>query len=346
MYITDLLCISHQQTYSEDFFQKPLIMEPDLQFTASEPSYHDLIPGGILRRMSKIIRMGVGTGMPLLEKHKNIEGIIIGTAHGGVDDSMKFLDQIERFDEGTLTPTNFVQSTPNALSGVLSVMSGCDGYNNTHVHEGLAFENALIDASMFLTENPKTLLVGAADEISQWNLNIDSLKGYYKTAPTHPTQLLNSGTPGTICGEGATMFVMSAFKENALAEICDINHIISEQKEDVRNMVLQLLDRNHLSSSDIDVLISGMNGDIKSDLLYTEMSNFLFPDAGVCIFKHLTGEYPTSSAFAVWMAVHLLNNHPLHSDFFTKRTNRNPNKILIYNHYFGTQHSAILISRI
>lgn len=344
MFIKDLQCISHQQTYDQKFFQEPLIKICDFQYSATEPSYQELIPAGVLRRMSKIIRMGVGTGMPLLQRHREISGIIIGTAHGGVDDSMKFLGQIEQYDEGTLTPTNFVQSTPNSLAGVLSMMSGCDGYNNTHVHEGLAFENALIDAFMFLEENPCTILVGAADEISAWNLNIDRLKGFYKSYAIHPDSLLRSETPGTISGEGATMFVISSSPEDALAKITDVSHISTDETDDARNMIQELLTRNQISNKEVDVCITGMNGDVRTDHFYSEICGRLFPDSGICFFKHLTGEYPTATAFAVWFATHLLNDHKIPSDFIYRGFDKKPKNILIYNHYFGTQHGAILLS--
>lgn len=65
-------------------------------------------------------------------------------------------------------------------------------YNN-------AFENALIDTySLFWTGNAKTILVGNAEEITDFNFNIDSLAGKYKAEETTSENLLTSGTKGTI----------------------------------------------------------------------------------------------------------------------------------------------------
>ena len=69
------------------------------------------------------------------------------------EDCIRFLNQIVQYDEGTLTPTNFVQSTPNAIASTIGMNLQCHGYNITHVHRGNAFENALLDALMYLDES-------------------------------------------------------------------------------------------------------------------------------------------------------------------------------------------------
>ena len=101
----------------------------------------------ILRRMGKAVRIGVGAALPLLDGSSNPDGILIGSANGGMEDCIKFLNQVMEYDEGRLTPTNFVQSTPNAIAAQIGLATLNKGYNITHVHRGLAFENALLDAS-------------------------------------------------------------------------------------------------------------------------------------------------------------------------------------------------------
>src|ERR1700735_2089406 len=109
---------------------------------AVEPRYEG-IPGNVLRRMSKSVRMGTGAALPLL-KHSP-DGILIGTGYGGMEDSIRFLNQIIDYDEGILTPGTFVQSTANAIASQLGLLHHNNGYNATYVHRGLAFESALID---------------------------------------------------------------------------------------------------------------------------------------------------------------------------------------------------------
>ncbi len=118
-----------------------------------EPDYPG-IPAGARRRMGKSVRMAVGAALPLLEKHPQPDGIIIATANGGMEDCIKFLNQILEYKEGLLTPGNFVQSTSNAAAAQIALVTKNHNYNITHVHRGLAFENALMDVMMLLKENP------------------------------------------------------------------------------------------------------------------------------------------------------------------------------------------------
>lgn len=181
MYIIDSACISPQQTFDNAFFDGHVKVHEGDRYLAVEPAYGQMIPAGLLRRMGKAVRMGVGAGLPLIQKNQ-VDGIILGTANGGLEDCLKFLNQIVDYHEGTLTPTNFVQSTPNAVAGNLALMSKTTGYNATHVHKGLAFEAALLDAMMLLDEKPaQRLLLGSIEEISDYNHNIDLLSGSFKT---------------------------------------------------------------------------------------------------------------------------------------------------------------------
>ncbi|HTL07633.1 MAG TPA: beta-ketoacyl synthase chain length factor, partial [Chitinophagaceae bacterium] len=164
-------CISAQHSFgSVDIEQLQPVVNNKLQVI--EPSYQG-IPTGVLRRMGRAIRMGVGGALPIIKSsHQPLQGIIIGTADGGMEDCIKFLNQIIDYDEGMLTPTNFVQSTTNAIAAQIGLLSANTSYNTTHVHRGLAFENALIDAAMLLQEHAGAqYLVGGVDEISAYNYN-------------------------------------------------------------------------------------------------------------------------------------------------------------------------------
>ncbi|MES2732797.1 MAG: beta-ketoacyl synthase chain length factor [Bacteroidota bacterium] len=145
----------------------------DNKLFAIEPLYEN-IPPGLLRRMGKAVRMGVGAALPLTLQAPNLAGIVIGTSNGGMEDCIKFLNQIIDYEEGRLTPTNFVQSTTNAIASQIGLLSTNKGYNVTHVHRGVAFENAMLDITMLIKENPSySYLLGGLDEISSFNYNID-----------------------------------------------------------------------------------------------------------------------------------------------------------------------------
>ena len=65
------------------------------------------------------------------------------------------------------------------------------------MHQGLAFENALLDAMMKLPEIPTMYLLGAVDEISDYNYNIDYLDGWYKE-PVKSKDLYSTATAGSM----------------------------------------------------------------------------------------------------------------------------------------------------
>ncbi|MBS1974279.1 MAG: beta-ketoacyl synthase chain length factor, partial [Bacteroidetes bacterium] len=169
-YIHDIACISPQKTFSEIDIEH-LNCPVGGKLPAIEPAYEG-IPLNILRRMGKAVRMGVGAALTIAKQ--NAQGIIIGTANGGMEDCIRFLNQVIDYNEGVLTPTNFVQSTANAIASQIGLLTSNRGYNCTHVHRGLAFENAVLDTAMLLSENPShRYLLGGIDEISAYNYNIE-----------------------------------------------------------------------------------------------------------------------------------------------------------------------------
>lgn len=346
MYITQSACISPQRTFDNAFLEGDVKMYRGVRYAAIEPEYGQLIPAGLLRRMGKAIRMGVGAGLPLV-RDNDIDGIILGTANGGLEDCLKFLNQIVDFNEGTLTPTNFVQSTPNAVAGSLALMSKTTGYNITHVHKGLAFEAALIDGLMLMEEKRASkLVIGSVEEISDYNHNIDSLGGAFKSEERGAETLFSSGTPGSVNGEGAAMFVMEAERTGTNApRIVDVDQTSYLPESGVGEKVKSFLAKNNLKPQSIDTLFTGMSGDSRTDHIYTDLHKKLFPATNCYSYKNLVGDYPTASAFALWLAVQLFEGKSLPDEckynFSEKRETRN---VLIYNHFKGLQHGLILLS--
>jgi len=93
-----------------------------------------------------------------------------------------------------------------------------------------------------------------------------------------------------------------------------------------------------------DLLLSGENGDSRARNWYRIVESMMGPDTGIARFKHLCGEYPTASAFALWLACNLPDTLPEH---LLKRPPHSALRhILIYNNYKFTQHSLILLERL
>lgn len=295
--------------------------------------------------MGKAVRMSLGAAMPLLKNTDgSLSGIVIGTAMGGMEDCINFLNQVIDYNEGMLTPTNFVQSTPNAIASQLGLLIKNKGYNITHVHRGLSFENAIIDVAMLLKENPdNNYLLGGVDEISTYNYNIDYLGNWYKKESFSSKDLYTSNSMGSIVGEGAAMFRVNGNPANALAKLKAIHILQTTDEHLVSDQLIQFLKVNS-GSGEIDLFLSGENGDSRFLKYYTLCERAVGEDIAVARFKHMSGEYPTSSAMAVWLACNILQRNavPLHT-LKTGQPKNNFKRILIYNNFRGLQHSFILV---
>ena len=347
LYFHHASCISPQQTFAAvDLVHLHEAVNNKLQVI--EPSYEG-IPTGILRRMGKAIRIGVGTALPVIKSNQLvIDGIIIGTANGGMEDCIKFLNQIIEYEEGLLTPTNFVQSTTNAIAAQIGLLSANKNYNTTHVHRGLAFENALLDAAMLVKEHTGTnYLVGGVDEISTYNYNIDYLDGWFKTDPVAAKDLYDCGTAGSIAGEGSAMFLVNASPRGAIARLTGIHILHSTDEKLVADQLQQFLRKHVPAGEKVDILLSGEDGDIRLQPYYNACENALSGQAAIARFKHLTGEYATASAAALWLScyilreqllpVHMLKSGLPHASF---------NRVLICNCHKMTQHSFLLLEKV
>jgi len=346
-YIHHTSCISPQLTFSTvqiDQLQEAL----NNKLQVVEPAYEG-IPTGILRRMGRAIRFAVGAALPIIKTAGvAIDGIIIGTANGGMEDCIKFLNQIIDYNEGMLTPTNFVQSTTNAIAAQIGLLSANKSYNITHVHRGLAFENALLDAGMLSKENAgANYLVGGADEISRYNYNIDYLAGWFKKESIIAKDLYQSGTAGSMAGEGAALFLVNGNSENANAKVAGLHFLHTEDKGLMSGQLAHFLDKHLHKGEKIDLLLSGEDGDSRLLPYYNACENVLGKQVTVARFKHMMGEYATATAPALWLACFILQKQSLPRHMIKyESSSSNFNRILIYNNHKGQQHSFILVESV
>jgi hypothetical protein len=339
-YIHQYSCIAAQQFFTDHAIQT--ITESVSNKLYAVAGNYDSIPPNILRRLGKAVKMGIATGNQLISEYP-VDGIVLGTANGGLEDCIKFLNQIIQFEEGRLTPTNFVQSTTNAIAGQLGIMSSNKGYNITHVHRGLAFENALIDVEMLLNEHPENnYLLGGVDEISDYNYTIEDLAGAYKKEIISNTELLASSTSGTIAGEGAAMFIVNTIKTHASAVVKGIKTLHTTHEESVVQQLTSFLEEHLQKNETVDLILSGKNGDVRQNAFYKNIEEQL-PDTPVSYYKHLTGDFPTSSAVALWLTANVLNGTEF-NNILNIQSKKSIRHILLYNTYKGKQHSFILVS--
>lgn len=343
MYIKAAAGISPQISF-EQILSSPEVYSGN-RLKCAEPDYAKLIDARMIRRMSRIIKMGVVAAKDCLQQVDitNPGAIITGTAYGCLADTELFLSKMVENNEELLTPTSFIQSTHNTVGAQVALMLKCHNYNNTFVHRGFSFESALLDAISLLQEgNVEDVLVGAVDEITDTSHALLSRFGIYKAENTSSIQLFSNPSKGTIAGEGSAFFVLANTASGSdYAKLNGIDTLYRPSDvEEVSDFISNFLNRHNLKISDIDVVLTGNNGDINNDKIYTSLNQSIFKGITNQPFKQYCGEYPTATAFALWLAVNIIKSGKLPADVAAK----SPKKILIYNHYLNIHHSIYLLS--
>ena len=345
IYIKGMGNISPQKTWDDiPLLSQPLTYEGD-KLTCYEPDYSKFIDLKQLRRMSRIIKMGVAAGSIAL-KEANVKvpnGIITGTGYGCLSDTGIFLSKMIENKEEALNPTPFIQSTHNTIGSQIALLIQCLGYNQTYTQRAFSFENALLDAMLELTESPsQSILVGGIDEITPVSHAIQKRFGIFRNQASS-LDLFKLSTKGTVNGEGAAFFLLSG--EGGSGDKICIEGVktIYNPGQNLEQEINSFLQSLSLKAGDIDVVLLGKNGDKKSDELMELMASSYFGASSVGVFKHLCGEYPTASAFALWLSAKIIAENFIPGHVVFRDANRPLKRLLIYNSYFGKQHSIILL---
>lgn len=318
-----------QQNFHSNFQGKVLCSEPD---------YSGLIPPMQLRRMSKVVRIGIAAAKSALADAElsSTDIITLGTAYGCLADTEVFLGKLLHQEEQMLTPTAFIQSTHNTVSGQIALLLACHGHNFTFVHRGHSWESALQEAWMMNRENPdQHILCGGIDELTEHSRQIISRFGTHKEASaaySHPGK-------GCLPGEGANLFSLSGKAgEQTYAEVVGL-YLCGDGKDPAAELDY-FLQQNAIDPLSIQKIYDGRNGDERYDAsIHAIFSRFT---SGTQIpYKQFCGEYPTAGAFGMALAA---------SDLYQASRNTEPKTMqsgysLIHNHYKNQYHSFILLKQ-
>lgn len=315
-----------------------------------EPNYADYLDARASRRMSRIVKMGLVTALQALRDagQSTTDGVIAGTGWGCLEDTVTFLQKMVTNQEEMLSPTSFIHSTHNTIAGQIAYQLKCRGYNNTYVHRNISFESTLIDATLLLLENPNaTLLVGGIDELTDTSFDIlTRLKTFKEPAEaraetedeTGADQLYRAGTPGTWAGEGSTFFAISCqHRPNSYAQLLAVRTVSFGTPAEAAAAARAMLDAHGYAQ--VDLLLSGDNGDFANDEACREFLADFGHEGPIEKFKHLCGEYPTASAFALGLAAtRLAGRTPAPAPKIS------PRSILIYNRFQQAHQSLLLLA--
>lgn len=351
-YIISTAAITPQHTYDGDFFQEQLQEVADRKLFVKDVNYTQYISPVAIRRMSRMLKIGITAGMRCLENADNVslDAIITGTSRGSVTDMELFLKDMIKLDEEALNPTTFIQSTYNSVNGWLAVMAKCSGYNQAFVHRGFSFEVAIFDTLLMLHENtqPFNILMGCFDELTHEYFTIREKIDYYKTSLKNSLNLLsNYHTSGSIAGEGAHFFLMSNEKGKAASCIRGVEMLYHPNSAQLNSKLKDFLERHSLTTDDIDLVVSGMNADCRNAPIVFPFLDQFTETTPIITFKQLTGEFATANGFALWLADLSIKKQQIDQRLVWKPGNRATiQNVLLFNITINNNVSLILLSRV
>jgi hypothetical protein len=245
------------------------------------------IPLMQLRRMSKIVRMGMAGAIACKEQARQIipDAITVGTAWGCIQDTEQFLKKLVTQEEQMLTPTAFIQSTHNTVAGQIALMMDCKGYNNTLSQNGFSFESSVLSSVLYLNEHPDhSILCGGVDEMNETAFQWMKRAGLYSTEPLQP-----------VAGEGAGFLLLNKNAEGAKACIRGL-HLFSNDLKKAKEELREIF-QNEKTSATQDRLWMGLSEDSDVNEFFSDLD--IEWKADVHFFKIELGEWATVIAAAV-----------------------------------------------
>jgi len=350
IYINGTASISPQPTLGNHEFLTEIKNYQTNMLQCIEPDYSTFFHPNALRRISRVLKMGWAGAKTCLTNAgvKSPDSICVGTGKGCYKNTQLFLFSVYENDEQFVPPSPFIQSAHGSIAAQIAIQTGCKNYNMTYAHRSFSFESAMLDAEMLLKEGKyKNVLIGGVDEIEEIQFKTFDRIGHYKNASTQNLELLSNQSKGTIAGEGSTFFLVEQkISDNTLAGVQAVFTFSNPNNTDAIDLQIKsFLHRENLTVNDLDLVILGLNGDISFDRIYRELMESLFSANCQAYYKHLCGEYHTSSAFALWLAANTI--HQKRIPDIIKLNCKEPKslkKVLIYNQYRNANHSLILLS--
>jgi 3-oxoacyl-(acyl-carrier-protein) synthase len=346
VFIKGMASISPQQSWGDKSLMSLASEYSGNSLSCIEPDYSVWLDPRQSRRMSRIIKMGVTCSIMALRDagFEKPDMIVTGTGYGCLEDTGAFLTKMISQDEQALNPTPFIQSTHNSIGAQIALLLQCHDYNQTYSQGAFSFEHALLDSMLLLGESDeKTILLGGLDETTAASHAIHERFGIYRKKAVRNLDLFRIQGTGTIAGEGASFFVLSA-NGNAPV-IATIERVATFYKPSLSSLkmgVEEFLAACSLTVNDIDLLLSGKNGDSNCDKNTAVIEN-MFLSGSLAAYKHLCGEFPVASSFALWLAARMIHQNYIPEIVKCRDTGRKLMNVLIYNPYFSTHHSLILL---
>lgn len=338
IYIKSSEAISCQESFDQSKLFGGELQEYEKGFQpALLPDFKQYIDAKLLRRMSKVLRMGVATAKLCLDKAQiqQPDAIIVGTGLGCLDDTTKFLNVLIENNESMLNPTPFIQSTHNTIAGQIALLLKCKGYNLTFTQKSLSFETTLMDAFTLMNlGEANSVLLGGVDEFNDDLMELVEASGCI------------SAEEYNFFSEGASFFTLTNQKEEGLVQIVDMQLVHQlKEKIELEQKLDEFLQRNQLSMDDVDLLISGADNNKTQNHYYQEVADLLSNSCTVN-YKRWVGTHPTVSSFALHLANVILKNNYLPNLLASEKEIQKKYKhALIFNYTNNEDFSFVLLTK-
>lgn len=352
-YINGAGVISPQKTWDNADFLSGVAEYADNRMTCVLPDFKEYMNPFQTRRLSRMLKAGLAAATICLRGSgvKVPDAVITATGFGFYESRARFLAEILTQAEQQLTPNYFIQSTQNALAGLVALTIGCTGYNNTYAGRGSAFESALLDAMLLVRDGEaREVLLGSFDEISETIFKQYVLLGYIRKEPVPSLRLFEDGLPGSVYGEGVSFFMLSsAPRESTLGRLRGLKTLYKpESYEELAAALRAFLEENSLAPRDIDVFINGASGDTPRDQWCRALRNDCLGHAPEVRFKHLVGEYATASSFALWLGAMILKHQRIPQILLADPAAQPGRKetVLVCNHFLGRYYTLMILDAV
>ncbi len=242
--------------------------------------------------------------------------VAIGTGLGSLNDTATFVENLILKDERAPRPLFFTNSVHNGLASQIAIELELRGLNSTSVQRGICFESALWQAAQEIAADRADLaVVGAGDELSPHHLGVGRRWGWWNesSSPVRPFASVLKGAERALPGEGCAMFTLARDARNVtpLAWVTAIRvgqlNGNSPSAEVEARWIADALAAGGIGLGEVDVLLTGANGESPWDSAYLAVAAVLAKQAGrdipVAGYKQCCGEHHSASAFGFYVAV-------------------------------------------
>ena len=350
-YIQGMGNISPQRTFDNSEFLPEISEYQENVLMCVTPEFKNYINPVALRRMSRMFKIGLSAAK-ICAQDAGMEmpdGIITASGYGCIGDTSRFMLEVIENGEKQLTPTLFMQSTYNSISGGIAMAMKCNNYNTTYVHRGFTFETALQDAMMQIYDDPsKRILLGGFDETNDGQFAICIRTGYHRKDFVNSLSLFQTEGRGTLQGEGASFFTIGSEKtDNTYCRISGLQLLYApKDKSEIINAINDVLSEAGIDIKDVDIVINGIGGDTINDGLNNQVMDAIFADTQQVVFKHLSGDYCTASSFGLWLGAQMHRYQTIPEIVKTNHIHSGApiRNILMLNHFRGKNYGIVLLS--